>query len=293
MTWLRMRVTGDGADTVIDSDGEGALVRNGVKLALGVRAGPGADSWSFTGSAGGTVTFRKLGAGYIADLEITFGDGSGDRITVKDFDFVRAQTVGVLGIRLLDAPSAPQTTRTIVGDFEPRDTRPEEPGLQPQFDELGNLVLTVLPAPGRSDELADGAGNDRIEPGAGDDVVRALRGSDDWIAAAEGRDLVQAGEGADWVEGGAEADMVGESSEDVLFAEESGLSRLTFHSAAADTAPSFSGRGDLLSGEAGEDLLVGSGFGDLLFGGAGRDLIVGGGGADNLLGDASLLGATV
>ena len=80
----------DGADTVLDSDGKGLLVRDGAVLSLGVQQST--DTWSL----GGT-TFTRSGA----DLVVSFGGGSADSVTLKDFNFAAAQGAGYMGIRLV------------------------------------------------------------------------------------------------------------------------------------------------------------------------------------------------
>ena len=85
--------TGHGADYVIDSDGKGALIRDGKPIALGIRIS--ATQWTFDGT---TLTAAPNGR----DLEIAFANNPSDSILVKNFDFSAAQANGFLGIKLID-----------------------------------------------------------------------------------------------------------------------------------------------------------------------------------------------
>ncbi|MCC6965846.1 MAG: hypothetical protein IT391_06125 [Nitrospira sp.] len=81
---------GDGADTIIDSDGKGQVNFKGQVLKVGLHRAN--DPSNVYRSADGTITLTKTGN----DLVIT---GSGP-LTIKNFDF----TNGMLGITLKEAP---------------------------------------------------------------------------------------------------------------------------------------------------------------------------------------------
>lgn len=85
---------------------------------------------------------------------------------------------GQFGIKLIDEPTVstqlPTTTRTIVGDFDPLDTDPAEPGIQIDYDELGNVLQDTSSPNDRSDLLNGSTGNDTINGGAMNDRLTAL-----------------------------------------------------------------------------------------------------------------------
>jgi Ca2+-binding RTX toxin-like protein len=62
---------------------------------------------------------------------------------------------------------------------------------------------------------------------------------------------------------------------------------------ASESAAAQTGNGDLLSGGAGDDIMVGAATSNTMFGEAGADLMVGGAGDDNLFGDWDLASATL
>ena len=295
--------SGDGADTVLDSDGEGSLIRGGAVLSLGVQQS--ADVWAFA-----NTTFTRSGS----DLVVSFADASGDSITVKDFNFAAAQGAGYMGIRLAAAaPAYPQNpVRTFLGDkaYWDSDGDPAN-GVQPQLDDYGNTILAD--GQGGRPDIADpdstdlfyGSSADEVEffqTGGGDDTVESdwpfgvvvSAGGRDLVETGAGRDIVAAGAGDDWVEGGTEGDILaGNAGDDVLYADSSNGQTLTLAQAIAAGASGTeaAGPGDLLSGDAGDDLLIGAAAGDFLAGGDGADIIVGGLGSDNIYGDASVASA--
>lgn len=100
--------SGDGTDTVLDSDGKGTLLRDGSALALGVQQT--ADVW-----AQGNTMFTKSGS----DLVVSFGGGSTDSISLKDFDFTEAATEqGYLGLHLVDQSVLFQPGRSESNPFD-------------------------------------------------------------------------------------------------------------------------------------------------------------------------------
>ena len=295
--------SGDGADTVLDSDGEGLLVRDGSVMSLGVQQS--ADVWAL-----GNTTFTRSGS----DLVVSFGGGSADSITLRDFDFSAAQGSGYMGIRLAAAaPAYPQNpVRTFIGDKEiwDSDNNPAN-GVQSQLDAFGNTILADG-QDGRPDvDAADQAdlffGSDaneeeRFVTGGGDDAVFTDRpngqisatGGVDNVDAGDGSDIVAAGAGNDWVEGGTGADLlVGNDGDDTLYAEWSGGGLITIDLAIAqgESGNARAGAGDLLSGDAGNDVLISDAGSDLLAGGSGNDIIVGGAGDDTIYGDVSITDA--
>ncbi|WP_278244522.1 calcium-binding protein, partial [Syntrophorhabdus aromaticivorans] len=212
------------------------------------------------------------------------------------------------GITLLDTPSDPTTTTTILGDLAPLND-------PPQYDALGNVIVNPnVPSPGRNDILYDSAGNDRVDshglrPGPsagscrpwessellraegeaptallvegatrapliegrdGNDMLYGWQGGNDWFSGESGRDGLSSGEGDDIIEGGTEGDLLfGSGGDDQLFGETKG--EMEDLVTAGETAPNINEQGDLISGGAGDDFLYGSARNDVLFGGAGSN----------------------
>jgi len=185
---------------------------------------------------------------------------------------------GNFGIQLLDAPTVPQPTLTIVGDLTPTSG----------VDELGNLnVDPNSPAPDRADVLngrdSDTEG-DLIQSLGGDDVVAAKAG-DDKVEAGTGSDIVNAGDGNDLVLGGADLDLLwGMAGNDRLYAD----TEVDLQTAMAqgETDLPTGTKGELMDGGEGEDILVGGPGNDALVGGGGTgaNVILGGAGDDLILG---------
>ncbi|OGA32302.1 MAG: hypothetical protein A3F75_13230 [Betaproteobacteria bacterium RIFCSPLOWO2_12_FULL_64_23] len=260
---------GDGADTIIDLDGQGQLIRSGTLIGVGIKQSD--TQWSL----GGT-TFTKNGS----ELDVTFSDGS-DKITIQNFHFAAAQQSGYLGIRLVDAPTDPQTTLTIAGDISPTDTNPSTPGIQAAGDAQGNPIGTT----GFYEDILSGsAGNDHIQGGALNDDIGGDAG-DDWIEGGSGSDYVWGGANNDLIEGGTESDiLVGGDGNDRLYANTQTDTAAAIASGNSDMGSGQ--KGDWLSGNAGNDILIAGADNDVLAGGAGADLLIAGAGEDNILGDA-------
>jgi len=115
-----------------------------------------------------------------------------------------------------------------------------------------------------NDRVIGGAGRDRIYAGGGDDLVE---GGGPGVPRGEEGDVVYAGAGDDVV--------YGDQYVDLDIAIEVGA-----------IAQGADGKGDFLSGGAGDDRLIGSIARDVLFGGGGADLMIGGAGDDILDGGA-------
>ena len=295
--------SGDGVDTVLDSDGKGLLLRDGSAVSLGVQQS--SDVWAL-----GNTTFTRSGS----DLVISFGSGSSDSITLNDFNFAAAQGSGYMGIRLAAAtPAYPQNpVRTFIGDKAVWDSdgNPTN-GTQPQPDAFGNTILADgqdgrpdIQASDQADLFfgSDANEEERFVTGGGDDAVFTDRpngqisatGGVDNVDAGDGSDIVVAGAGNDWVEGGTGADLlVGNDGDDTLYAEWSGGGLITIDLAIAqgESGNARAGAGDLLSGDAGNDVLISDAGSDLLAGGLDNDIIVGGAGDDTIYGDVSITDA--
>jgi Ca2+-binding RTX toxin-like protein len=221
--------SGDGTDTIVDADGLGRIQWDGESLGGGLRV---ADLvWR---SADDRFTYTLSHEGPDATLWITKAGSSG-RLVVENFSRAGQD----LALMLSDTPrtaAAPATTRNIVGDLAPLDADPTMPGVQLAYDDLGNVVQSSDPAPGRQDFFADSAGNDRIRTQAGADFVGWSRGGSDDIDAGDGSDGVSAGDGDDLVAGGAGADaLAGGNGSDTLLGGEGDDVILTEHEFGSDT----------------------------------------------------------
>ncbi len=153
--------------------------------------------------------------------------------------------------------------------------------------------------------LNGSAQRDKIESLGGDDTVRADREGTtdtratlgDWLLSGAGRDSVTAGDGDDLIETGAgDGDQSAWSNSaggDIVDAG-AGNDRI-FGDARREIAQALTegesqtglaGRGEFLSGGNGSDTLVGGAARDALFGGAGDDVLIGGAGGDWIVGDS-------
>ena len=262
--------TGDGLDTILDSDGQGSIVVDGATLA--------------GGDQHGDARVHKDANGH---LYVNVGS---NRLVIDGNIVIEDQQAGELGLTMNGAVADvnPATNKTINGDLAPLDTDPahQQPdGLVHAWtDALGNLLVGAA-APDRADTLYDSDGNDRILSGGGDDLIYAWRGGDNLIEAGAGRDSVSAGAGKDVLIGGADGDILdGWTGDDRIYAD----TQLTAAQAIANGNIINSGsglQGDWLAGGAGDDTLIGSTGNDVLTGGADSDLLIGGAGDDDILGD--------
>ncbi len=156
------------------------------------------------------------------------------------------------------------------------------------------------------DTLNGGAGDDKIFAGAGDDIVDGGAGADFIIAQVGSNTLMGgadndtfiSGLGADVLDGGAGIDRAIYSSSAAAITVDLALNMASGGSADGDSFISVenlygSQFGDMITGDANDNALVGLGGDDMIDGGAGADRLVGGDGADILLGglgDDTLIG---
>ena len=261
----------EGSDTIQDSDGLGSIKdKNGRRLA-GLVEKQADGSYVFLSDPSVAVTGG-------ADLTLTLADGSS--VKIKNFQN------DALGLYLSDttAAPAPTPTRTILGDLQPLDVDLNTAGVQTQDDDLGNLKVGTVAAPGRVDYLQDSADNDLIQGLGGNDSINSWRGGDDRIEGGDGDDWLLGGMGNDVVIGGAGRDVLVEGGDnDTLYAD--GIVSVTAAIAAENATPSGL-PGEALSGGSGDDLAIGGVCNDVMFGGIGDDILIGGAGDDNIDGDA-------
>jgi trimeric autotransporter adhesin len=271
-----IETTGDGADKLIDSDNSGRIIINSsadqnpntaAALFIAVSGQPG--TWQ---SPDGIQTITNNGS-----WTLSFTGGS--------IDLGSNFASGNLGIRLMDAPVAPSTTRDIKGDLKPQNFGTDESPRYETDPQTDNLIASAQADPDKEDTLYDSTGNDHITSGGGNDNIYTTRGGDNWVEAGSERDWVRGGAGKDLIEGGASGDILeGGSGDDRLYAG----SQTTIAQAIADgNTQTGSGQlGDWLAGNAGDDIEIGSTANDAIVGGAGSDLLIGGAGDDRAFGDA-------
>lgn len=243
---------GDGVDLIVDSDGIGGIYFEGALLSIQKRIAQ--NTWQ---SADAQLTIeRRAIAGSPGVFDLTIRSAGNANIIM-----IQGWQPGQLGLQLNDTPIDPivvvPSAHTIYGDFEIKDSDTDEPGVQPEFDDLGNRVTTGEAAP-IQDELSGSGDADTIVGGAEGDILRG-RGGNDTIFADVVVDINAA----------IEAGRTGDGASDLLF----------MSGQAGD---------EILSGNGGDDKLVGTSRSDVLSGGAGDDLLVGGTGDDFLAGDADL-----
>lgn len=307
----------DGNDVILDTDGKGVIVYNGLTLGDGQSIAP--NQWQ--NALGHTYTLIETGM--TRDLLIHAGS---EQILVKNHQD------GNLGIRLLgdEAPESFSQSAggiTVVGDRRPYQmswdywlwvNNPTWPYL---FDVNGNMVRTDVPQPFYADKIFDTAGDDNIYAGDGLNVIYAYNGGnnqvqtgansdyilggagrerifsggmtdtidagggDDIVYGEGGRDVIEGGAGNDFLSGGEGADAIhGGEGDDRIYGREA----MTWDQALTDSGIASQEQGELLAGGAGNDVVVGDAGNDALLGGEGDDMISGREGDDIILGDSTL-----
>jgi Ca2+-binding RTX toxin-like protein len=256
-----------GSDTVLDSDGQGAVVVAGLGTLNGSNTKKASsNAWQ---SADKTVTYALVSIDASrSDLIINVADRRGS-ITIRNW------SNGQLGITLPDAITPPATTQTIT-------------------DTGGNDYLSA--AANVSASLLAQAGNDALSGSSGDDLLEGGIG-DDLLAGAAGRDTLNGGDGNDYIFGAASA----ASSTHWNTASSSWtVTSGTSWSIPGLSSPDPSDAGNIIDAGAGNDWVAAGGGNDIVQGGAGGDLVYamagndfvdGGADADELHGDSSNIAA--
>ena len=263
----------DGNDTINDEDDSGVIKDKNGQVINGFFIKTGDDKYVW--GSDNAVTASKSGSTF----KVNLFDGS----SVKIDNF----SSGELGIVIRDDPVARPTVLEIHGDMVPED---QEPIVGDQLRKDQNLSWIGHPGDwedanlqgsegndhilaGNLSDWANGkGGDDRIEMGAGDDVVTGGNLTD----TEDGDDIIQGNAGRDLLEGWGGNDRIFADDEikvaDAIEAGSSGIgSGVT---------------GGRISGNGGDDILVGNSDDELFSGGAGSDLIVAGQGDDFIMGDA-------
>jgi len=310
--------SGDGFDTILDTDGQGSIViDNAPALAGGNQYGDA----RVHQSADGLHTYTDVGNGNMVI------DGN---ILVQNWK------AGDLGLNMSNTPqgdTVPLVANNITGDLAPI----LDASGNAKADALGNLISDPnTPAPGRADWLIGGGGNDIIEGKAGGDIFEGNAGSDiiyadiqttaadaiaagnqpnagtgskgDWLAGGYGNDTLIGSNANDVLSGGADSDLlIGGAGDDDIMGDTNWsatsfdwtVSEITdgkryffpvrsslypFDGGAADVI--YAGEGnDHVWGEFGNDVIFGEGSNDILSGGAGNDTVMGGTGNDMIWGE--------
>ncbi len=258
--------TGDGLDTILDSDGKGSIFMDDVTLTGGSQYGDDKVHRSDDG--------KHL---YVqVDDKTLVIDGN---IIVNGY----AASSAALGLAMTGAVADvnPTTTLDINGDTSPTDINSELDGIQAAPDAHLNPLGIAQPY---QDSLFGSPGNDHIRSGELLDWVSGGNG-DDWIEGGNDNDYLIGGDGKDLIEGGAGRDILfGGDGNDRLYANTQIDTATAINSGRTDGASGQ--KGEWLSGNAGDDTLVAGADNDLLSGGAGSDLIIAGAGDDLIFGDA-------
>ena len=302
--------TGDGIDTLLDTDGSGTLILDGITLSGGALVAGTTNVWKNT-AQGITYTLKGSGASQILLIS---KDGSADGIRVQGWQS------GHLGLTMAGV-IAPPATSTLTG---------------------ADGYSDALTGGGGSDRIFGLSGNDALDGSAGDDLIGGNSGSD-LIYGGAGRDMIlsatglslygthmqngewtpPAGAGAVWTQGRvwgiyASVDANGDtfiidgggslaqdSAGDIVFAGDDddrvvgGLGADYIDGGLANDDLSGHGGNDVIDGGDGDDVIEGDGTilsgyyssvagalhgNDVLDGGAGIDTLIGGGKDDGLFG---------
>jgi Ca2+-binding RTX toxin-like protein len=255
--------TGDGADSVIDSDGQGAIVIDGVTLTGGKAIFANGKLWK---STDGKTSYTLLGSAGHYDLAITYGNG--DTITVKNY------TPGTLGITLQDGapistPTDPNTGGTITG----------KPANWKSSDNNTTVDYTTYQGDGGDDLISggdginaiwSGAGNSSILGGVGDNRIQTGNGNN--VIVSNGHDVIVAGNGSNRVYVGPQTDVA---------------SAIAW----AKTATASGKQGDFVAVGNGNNTVIGGAGNDFVALGSGANVIVLGPGNATVQGGANLVGA--
>lgn len=280
--------SGDGLDTILDTDGNGSIVVDSVTLA-------GGDQY-------GDELVHRDGNGH---LYVDVGQGRmviDGNILIEGYQPTLGNGMGLT----MDGPAADtlpaiQTGNTINGDMDP------QLNADGTFvvDTWGNIISDGQAAPDRADTIYDTSANDLINTGGGNDDVWKTRGGDDiinlgagddnlWTTASatgrlivnggDGRDYIGAGSGRDIIEGGAGADgLYGSAEGDYIYGDVQIDAATAIAQGATETGTGQ--QGEWVDAEDGNDQIITGAGNDLIAGGAGDDLIVSGGGDDYIRGD--------
>ncbi len=298
----------DGNDTILDSDGIGAVTFDAMLLTGGLRlATDPQNTWH---SADGAITYVRQGANLLVN----------NTLTIDEFDFA----AGEVGITLT---TGPDTTRPVLPTIDFNNGQPsivwegDDSNNTPMFDAGANhtaygrggfdVISFIAYSEFYNHQVYGGLGNDEVDGGAGrdrlygegdQDVLRGWLG-DDQLDGGDGVDQLQGGTGNDQLFGGAGNDLIiannpfsplqsgndndyadgGLGNDDIA----GGQGNDVLLGGAGDD--DISGEGVVVNGrldrQTGHDYLDGGANNDGLTGGPGNDIVLGGTGDDLLNGD--------
>lgn len=246
--------TGDGADLIVDKDGLGEVIVNGIRLSGAKQIAPSTNSWYVEdGDSKIYLTFTESMPNYPSGkgaMLITYG--TSDSIVINDYDLHSS----LLGLQNYQSPAilSPTAGNKISGDDDPN-----------------NLVGT--------------AGDDEISGYGQDDVIGpdASKGGNDTLYGGDGNDDIYGGNGDDILSGGNGKDQVlGGGGNDRLYAGD--IIKID-DAINEENYDESDGEGAFLDGQKGDDTIIGSVGNDILLGGDGKDLLIGGAGNDVLYAD--------
>jgi Ca2+-binding RTX toxin-like protein len=157
---------GDGFDTIVDTDGSGSIVLDGLTLTGGALVAGTTNVWK-DAAHGLTYTLQGTGASQVLLIS---KDGSSDGLRIQGWQ------AGQLGLAM-SGTIAPPATTTISGTDGYSDG---------------------LTGTGGSDQILGLSGNDALDGGAGDDILEGGLG-DDLLAGGAGSDTIYGGAGRDMI----------------------------------------------------------------------------------------------
>lgn len=292
--------SGGGVDVIIDADGQGSIVIDGVELVVG--AAQSSLSWA---SADGAYLLVLSGEGATQTVHISRRSNGEPLLTVRDYHR------GDLGLdlspvdpeRIVIAPN--QLWLALNEDLAASRIR--------SYSVTGDAGLNDIIA-GDGDDLLHGNGKQDYLAGRGGDdkLVASLEGG--WLSGGEGHDLLEGslvndvlagGAGADFIKGGEgddlilagmDADRVGAPSPDWSLVRTVNNREGLWDSVTVELARDF--RGEIRRIDQapysetwayvirdGNDFVDAGGGNDVVAGGGGSDTLLGGGGNDELQGD--------
>ena len=309
---------GDGNDIILDTDGLGSIIHDSTTLTGGTSTD--ANHWF---DSDNNITYTRINTGTTQDLLV---DAGSEHFTIKDFNFATGE-LGITLTGDTPPPGQTATGYNIYGDLTPYQLPwslwplVSNPAWPYMFDPIGNLVRSTSAQPYFADKLFDSAGDDNIYAGDGTNVIFATNGgnnyiesgaNDDYITGGNGRDIVlsggmsdtidvgggddlvfgqaggdviDGGPGDDCLVGGGDADAInGGDGNDELYAD----NVTSWEQAIAGSGTAIAGQGELLSGGAGDDTVIGGRTSDALLGGTGQDSIAGLAGNDVIFGDSRI-----
>lgn len=197
--------SGDGVDTIFDSDGAGFISIDGTRLSDGQQVAEnawvsldGRFRYALLTGKDGSQFLQVFPVGGVRDSNVTM-------LFVENFQNYE------LGLALANAPGEEIAEDGIIrGDVTPAWLIGLDAENQPvqalQYDSLGNIIG----APGtqaRADMLMGSSGPDQILGGEGNDTLLGRDGSDR-LSGENGADFMAAGLGEDSLEGGAGDDLL-------------------------------------------------------------------------------------